>query len=105
ASFATLPTSVVPGTEKNLPTTLTVWTGRWKLVVKNPGPTATGTLRDLEKDPDENQDVAKDHPEVVRSLLLRLDQWVAHARSVAKPGVPIPEDVARQLQQLGTDDL
>jgi arylsulfatase A-like enzyme len=101
AAFATLPTSVVPGAEKELPKTLTLWTGRWKLVVKNPGAGATAMLRDLEKDPDENQDCAKEHPEMVRAMLQRLDQWVARARNGAKSAQPVPDDVARQLQQLG----
>jgi arylsulfatase A-like enzyme len=100
-SFATLPVSAEPGAAKSLPKTLTVWTGRFKLVVKNPGPNATVALRDLEADPDENQDFRQQHPDVARALLKRLDQWIERTRRASLAGVPIGEDASKQIEQLG----
>jgi uncharacterized sulfatase len=51
--------------------------GNWKLIVPNPARVPKGgvELYDLAKDPDEERNLASDHPERVADLRKRLDGW------------------------------
>jgi arylsulfatase A-like enzyme len=51
--------------------------GKWKLHVIGRRKNATVELYDLAADPSESQNVAAQHPEVVRAMQAKLDAWIA----------------------------
>ncbi len=54
--------------------------GNWKLIVT--GETGVVELFDLEADPDEEHNVAGDHPQLAGRLLQRVRQWKPHSRNL-----------------------
>ncbi len=56
-------------------------------------------LFNLEEDPGELHDLAKDNPRILGDLRARLDAWLAR-HPAAKTGLAMPQDVTEQVKQL-----
>ena len=68
--------------------------GKWKLILSDPGDPGTRTdtkygtglpqLFDLSIDPAETQDIAAEHPEIVKRLTEKIDQWSRDPKHAAQ---------------------
>jgi arylsulfatase A-like enzyme len=71
----------------------------WKLI---DSPRELGIeLFDLERDPQERESVASQHPDLAASLMRELEDWRRGLRERPEPREPLPEELRRGLEALG----
>lgn len=70
---------------------------RWKSVITG----ADEELYDLDVDPHETHDVARDQPAVLVEMRQALQAWKTTYVASAAPPVPVPPDVEEALRALG----
>jgi len=79
--------------------------GRWKLiwpVTSNDRVLrAEPELFDLERDPQEQTDLAAQHPEVVARLRAAISPWLAEARGQGDPSRSVSPEIRQQLEAMG----
>jgi arylsulfatase A-like enzyme len=111
-AFGSLPCA--PGTAEApaRPEVVTAWQGRFKLVVTRKPGEGSGAdgaeerlaLYDADADPQETRDLAADHPEIVRALRRRIDDWLARTLARSAAAGPLSRAGQQMLQQLGYGD-
>jgi arylsulfatase A-like enzyme len=75
---------------------------RWKYIAD---PSGRGELYDLAADPEERNDVAGDHPQVIAELQGALHTWLAAHPAIARPqAAPMSEELEETLRALGYVD-
>lgn len=103
-AFGALPCTPPPAGELPDVERLCAWQGRFKLVVQQREGGEQEQLFDVNADPHEQHDVAADHPQVVRALRRRLDDWLARTTARRAPAGPLSRAGQQMLQQLGYGD-
>lgn len=103
-AFGALPCTPPPPGELPDVERLCAWQGRFKLVVQQRDGGEQEQLFDVDADPHEQHDVAAAHPNVVRALRRRLDDWLARTAARRAPAGPLSRAGQQMLQQLGYGD-
>ena len=99
--FSSLPTLLDQQKAGQLPSRLVVFSDRFKLLVTDPEREPKVALFDLDRDPLEQQEVSRDHPDVVRALVPRIQQWVTKTKSARLAPGPISDSARELLKKLG----
>jgi len=103
-AFGTLPVPIEKHQAGKLPDVIVAWSGRFKLLIVDVNGSPRGVLRDLEADPDEANDVSKEHLDVVAGLEKRARAWFARQRKARLEPGAVGDDVRAQLEKLGYGD-
>lgn len=103
-AFGSLPCAPGSDAAPAAPELLTAWQGRFKLVVTRKEGDEQVALYDADADPQQRTDLAANHPEVVRALRRRIDDWLADTRARSATAGPLSRAGQQMLQQLGYGD-